>query len=119
MIANRETFLSGKRKTVTVDLPDLGMQVNILKGTWATLQAVQKLKEDQVPEQIALILVDEEGRQLLTSPEDIAKVSELLTLTDMNLILDKWREVNGLTKAQLEETSKNSNASTTDASASA
>ncbi len=112
MIANRETFLSAKRKTVSVDLPDLGMSVNILKGSWSTLQAVQKLKDDQVPEQIALILADEEGKPLFTSAEDIARVGEILTLTDMNLILDTWRDINGLSKAKIEETIKNSPAST-------
>ncbi len=119
MIANREQFLAAKRKTVSVDLPDLGMSVNILKGSWSTLQAVQKLKDDEVPKQIALILADEEGNALLTSEEDIARIGEILTLTDMNLILDTWRDVNGLSKAKMEETTKNSSASTTGDSASA
>lgn len=110
-LATRDTFLAARRKTVTIDLPDLELAVNVLKGSWSTVQAVKKLKEDQIAEQIALILADEEGNTMFTNPEDIEKIADILTLTDMKLILDKWQEINGIGEKAVNEITKNSEAS--------
>ena len=119
MGVNKETFLKAKPKLLSLELPDLGITVNIIKGTWATWRAVQQVKDAEIVEQLALILADDEGNLLFTEQEDIKKLESIMTISDTNLIMDKWRELNGISKPQLEEATKNSNASTIDDSASA
>lgn len=117
VIDSREAFFAQKPKTFTIELPDMGSTVHVLKGNLATLKSIRamsvdgQVSEDKLPNQLAMILADADGQLMCTTPEDIEKLSTLVTLSDMRLIMEKWQEVNGLTADAIDELAKNSEAS--------
>lgn len=110
VIANREDLLASRPTMIAVDLPDMGKTINVLKGTWSTLQAIEKMGEDtkNIPHQIALILCDPDGQRMITTPEDIEKLGSILSLKDMVHIMQVWQEANGIAEGAKEELTKNS-----------
>lgn len=110
VIASREDLLASRPTMIAVELPDMGKTINVLKGTWSTLQAIEKMGEDtgKIPDQLALILCNPEGERLVTTAEDIEKLGSILSLKDMVHIMQVWQEANGIAEGSKDEQIKNS-----------
>jgi hypothetical protein len=104
-------LLQQKPKVLPVDLPDMGKTVHILKGTFGTLRALDATRtpegEANVPKQLSLILCNADGELLCKTDEEVEKLTGVMTFSDMNILLDKWQDWNGMTKAKQEQTEKN------------
>lgn len=119
-INNRDEFRSKRRtKTFTVDLPDMGATIHVLKGTWALVGRLDSLEPEKLPERIAMLIVNADGEQMFTTPEDIQELRESMTLKDMSFVMEQWATENGVTKEAIERALKNSVASQNGVSVSA
>lgn len=122
-ILNRDQFFTPRKpKLIQVELPDMGATVNIIKGTVSLIRALDKVQapdDYKLPTQVAMILVDSDGNLLCQSPEDVAKLSDMMTLDDMKRVIDKFAELNGISKEAMQQAIKNSQASQNGVSVSA
>lgn len=102
-----------RNQTFTIDLPDSGATVHVLKGTWALAQKFDAMKDDAggLPARMAVILANPDGSLMFTTPEDVQELSEVMTIADMNYIIEKWVEAVGVSKEAIREMSKNYKAS--------
>lgn len=119
VITSRDALLTSRPAMIAVDLPDMGKTINVLKGTWSTLQDIEKMGEEtkNIPHQLALILCDPDGKRMITTPEDIAQLGSVMSLNDMVHVMQRWQDANGLTEGTKDAIEKNSEPSQLAASA--
>lgn len=119
VITSRDALFSKRPPMIHVELKDMGCTVCVLKGTWSTLKEIQALGEsrEEIPNQLALLLCDEQGSRLVETPEDIARLGAVMSLDDMAHVMKTWQEANGITEEAAEAAEKNSGPSLTAVSA--
>lgn len=98
----REAILAAKRKTVSVECPELGGAV-VLKEL--SISQLQKLDKD-VTAQLAQMIVDETGNRLFTTAEEIIALGELSAGVTTRLIQAAAR-LNGVAQSAVDEAVKN------------
>lgn len=121
-VVSKEQFFTARTpKMFTVELPDMGVMVNVLKGTMGTLRKIQELagQDNAAVRQCALVLCDSSGSLILDGEEAIAKAVESLSLDDTKAIMGRYLKENGIDDKTQEQTLKNSGASLKDVSVSA
>lgn len=102
------------RKLVTVPVPELDCMIILRELSVSQLRAIDR---DDVPGQLAQMIVDENGARIFTTPEDIANLAEMSATVSTRLILAAAR-LNGISQAAVDESVKNLLASPSSGSAS-
>lgn len=105
---------AAKRKTKTVDVPELDCKI-ILRAL--SIGQLDELEND-ITKQLALMIVDENGKRLYCTNEEIDELREIDSQIALRLIKEA-SELNGATAQAVEEALKNSEASRKDASVTA
>lgn len=108
LLSSARSFVSAC-KTVEVDCPEIDCTVR-LRGL--TLKQVQQsnLGKDQISEQLALMIVGEDGQPIFTTPEEIRQLDDLPAVVGTRL-LEAAAKLNGISQAAIDEAVKNSKAS--------
>jgi hypothetical protein len=111
----RDFKFASARKTIEVDCrPELEATIRLRA---LAVGQMKQLQSDSTST-LALMIVDEEGRQLYTTEEDLQNLAEM-PLSLANRLMEQAAELNGISKAAMETARKNSQASTSGASVSA
>jgi len=113
-ILTRQTDLGAKRKTVRVDVPDLGCSVILRELSIGQLKGI----ENDLPAQLALMIIGEDGKRIYNSIEDVKALSELSAAAGTFLMKEAAR-LNGISQEAMDAALKNSPASLSNASATA
>jgi len=121
VVTKDQFFTARKPKMFTVELPDMGVTVNVLKGTMGTLRKIQELagQPDAAVKQCALVLCDPDGHPIINTEEELQKAVDSLSLDDTKCIMDRYLKENRIDDESQEKSLKNSEASLNGVSASA
>jgi len=121
VVTKEQFFTARKPKMFTVELPDMGVTVNVLKGTMGTLRKIQEYaqQENAAVKQCALVLCDSDGNLIIDSEQALADAVERLSLDDTKAIMSRYLKENGIDDESQEQTLKNSEASLNGVSVSA
>lgn len=106
---------AASRKTVDVDCPELGGSITLRQLSIAQLKLIDK---DNLPGQLAQMIVDENGERVYTTPEDEENLAQMSSLL-MTRLMTAAAKLNGISQAALDEAVKNLQASPSTDSASA
>lgn len=105
-ILNRTMNLGALRKTITVEVAELGCSVILRQLSVAQLASLSS----DLTQQLALTIVDEQGQRIYTTAEDIQALSEM-SATAASLLIEQATALNGVSKEAVDQALKNSVAS--------
>lgn len=91
-----------KRKTVTVEVPELECSVILRELSYGQLKQI----DDDVAKQLSLMIVDESGERVFSTDEEIAQINEFSAAT-VTLLIQSAAQLNGISKAAVDEAVKN------------
>lgn len=97
---------AAKRKTVVVEVPELECKI-ILKAL--SIGQLEQLDND-ITNQLALMIVDEQGERIYTTEAEIAELREMDSQIAL-LLINEASTLNGATAQAVDEALKNSAAS--------
>lgn len=106
---------ASKRKTVTVEVPELEGSFILRALSLAQLDSLKEGEANNTAKLLAMAIVDEQGQRLYTTEEDIANLSEM-SVSVMQLLSNAATTLNGISKEAVEEASKKSKAGQNSAS---
>lgn len=101
----RSMSLAHKRKTVTVECPEWDCKVILRELSHGQMR---ELNPDPVL-QLSLMIVDDEGNRVYKSDDDIAELREMSWLL-LRRLIEAAADLNGISQAAVDETTKKSQA---------
>lgn len=101
-ILSRGVNLGAARKTMLVEVPELDCTVILRELSISQISNIDK----DITQQLALMIVDEQGQRVYTSPEDLANLAELSASVSTRL-LTAAAKLNGISQAAVDESIKN------------
>jgi hypothetical protein len=113
MILGRGQKLASKRKTITVEIPELECSVILRELSWKGVVD----SEGDLSKRLALMIVDETGELVYQTPEEIESLADISAAAYARLIMEAGK-LNKSTADAVEGMAKNSQASPDGSSAS-
>lgn len=101
-ILSRGVNLGAARKTMLVEVPELECTVILRELSISQISNIDK----DITQQLALMIVDEQGQRVYTSAEDLANLAELSASVSTRL-LTAAAKLNGISQAAVDESIKN------------
>lgn len=105
-ILSRVVNLAAKRKTVTVELPELGVSVILKELSAGQIRSIEK----DIVQQLAMSIVDEAGERIYVSEDDIRALAEM-PIHSANILAEHFMELNGVGQDAADAALKNSKGS--------
>lgn len=101
-ILGRGMNLAAKRKTVKVEVKELGCSVILRELSISQLNSI----DTDLTKQLAMTIVDENGTRVFTSEEDIKELSEM-SASVATFLIKEAAKLNGATKEAIDNALKN------------
>lgn len=101
-LLNRDTRFASMRRTVQVEIADPSCTVILKELSVSQLATL----DNDIPKQLALMIVDEAGERIYTTEEDIRNLREMSAAMSTRLMVEAAR-LNGISQAALDESIKN------------
>jgi hypothetical protein len=104
---NRRIDFAGKRKTVSVEVPELETTIRLRALSVAQLQALQENDPQNGIRLLSWAIVDESGQRIYGDTEsDLAELKEM-SVTVSRLLIDELNRLHGISSAATDATVKN------------
>jgi hypothetical protein len=97
------------RKTVRVEIPETDCVVILRELSSSEVAGMEKNKD--IPHQLALMIVDEQGQRIFQTEEEIQNLGENMGFSTAILLMKEGAKLNGISKEALDDAIKNSAAS--------